>query len=147
MHATQPLIFPNPTLAPNKKDMKDLISGESSQEKLQDAPNPGSSQSPTKYGSCEQVSPLEWNIVMWRVPTNMTSQEREFSRQCTRAFPPITKKRNFHPIPAAQMIGRPVGGGTRKHSIINIGNPKGSASTHFCIHHRNGAHYTGCPLI
>ena len=113
----------------------------SSQESPQDAPVLGSSQSPSKYGSCQQVSPNVWEIVMWCLPTNLTPSEREFSRQCTRAFPPTAKKRNFHPISAAQMIRCPIGGGTRNRSIINVKNPKGSAYTHFSIHHRNGSHY------
>ena len=124
------------------KDMAESSSAKASTpERLQDAPEISSSQSPTKYGSCQQTSPHVWEVVMWRVPTNITQQERDFSRQCTRSFPPTTKKHNFHPISAALMIRCPIGGGTCNHSIINIKNPKGSAFTHFSIHRRNGDHY------
>ena len=78
---------------------------------------------------------------MWRIPTNLSPQEREFARQCTRSFPPSTRKRNFHPISAVLMIRCPIGGGSCKHSPINLKNPKGSAYTHFSIHHRTGIHY------
>ena len=126
---------------PNTKATTNQPSPPHPEEQLQEAPIPGSSQSPTKYGTCQQTSPQEWDIVMWRIPTNLTPQEREFSRQCTRSFPPTTKKRNFHPISAALMARCPIGGGSCKHSLINLNNPKGSAYTHFSIHHRTGAHY------
>ena len=72
----------------------------------------------------------------------MTPLEREFSRQCTRSFPPSLKRHNFHPITAPQMLRCPLGGGTCGHSLINIKNPKGSIYTHFSVHHRTGDHFS-----
>ena len=78
---------------------------------------------------------------MRRVPTKMTAVEREFSRQCTSQFPPSTKKHNFHPVSASQMLRCPIGGGSRQNSLINTKNPKGAIYSHFSIHHRDGALY------
>ena len=97
---------------------------------------------PSRFGSTSDTGAKEAEVVIWRAPTMMTPKEREFSRQCTDAFPPSTKKRSFHAIPAPQMLRCPVGGGTCFLSIINVKNPRGSANSHFSIHHRNGAQYS-----
>ena len=103
---------------------------------LQDG-EPGSSRDTKQYGSCKQTGNNKWEVVIWRVPTKMTAQEREFSRRCSRAYPPSTKKHNFHPIASPQMIRCPIGGGSCLNSLINIKTPKPAAFTHFSIHHRD----------
>ena len=96
---------------------------------------------PTRFGSCSQMNAREREVVILRAPTRMTPQEREYSRQCSRSFPPSTKKHSFHPISAPQMIRCPIGGGSCGHSLINKKNPKGAVFTHFSAHHRDGLFY------
>ena len=94
-----------------------------------------------QHGSVKKVGAKEWDIVIWRVPTQMTQAERDFSRQCASSFPPTVKKRNYHPISAAQMLRCPLGGGTCGNSLINTKDPKGAIYSHFSIHHRTGDFY------
>ena len=102
---------------------------------------PGSSVDTKQYGSRKKRGDNKWEVVIWRVPTKMTAVEREFSRRCSRAYSPSTKKHNFHPIASPQMIRCPIGGGTCQNSLINIKTPKPAAFTHFSIHHRDEKKY------
>ena len=95
----------------------------------------------SRFGSWSQMNTKEREVVIRRTPTRMTPQEREYSRQCSRSYPPSTKKHSFHPIAAPLMIRCPIGGGTCGHSLINIKNPKSAVFTHFSTHHRDGLFY------
>ena len=99
-------------------------------------------QSASRFGSCIHKEGKKWEVVIWRTPTRMTMQERDFSRKCTQTYPPSTKKYNFHPISAPQMLRCPIGGGSCLGSLINIKTPKAAAFTHFSLHHRDGKMYS-----